>query len=47
MKYTIYMKFEDDDNWYRYGADSNRDKANEIAMQVRDSRNCEVKVIEE
>ena len=35
-----------DGNEYRYGADSNRDRANEIAMQVRAERNIEVFVRE-
>ena len=35
-----------DGNEYKYGADSNRDRANEIAMQVRAERNIEVFVRE-
>lgn len=34
------------DNEYRYGVDSNRDKANEIAMRVRNERKVDVFVRE-
>lgn len=44
MMYRIMMVV--DDEAYVYGADSNRDKANEIAMKVRNERNVETYVEE-
>ena len=35
-----------DGNEYRYGADDNRDRANEIAMRVREERDIDVFVRE-
>ena len=35
-----------DGEWYTYGTYSNRDKANEVAMIVREQRNCEIFVEE-
>lgn len=32
--------------WYTYGTYNNRDRANEVAMMVRDERDCEVYVEE-
>mgnify|MGYP006928474175 CR=1 FL=1 len=46
--WVIYMNYPDeDDKWYEYGRYSDQNRANEIAMQVRDSRGCWVKVIKE
>lgn len=45
--WTIYMQFPDDNKWYKYGSYSDQNKANEIAMQVRDSRSCWVQVVKE
>lgn len=46
--WVIYMNYPDeDDRWYEYGKYSDRNRANEIAMQVRDSRGCWVKVVKE
>lgn len=42
--FTIYMVV--DGNEYAYGTYENRNRANEIAMQVRESRNVEVYVAE-
>lgn len=44
MNYEVQMLF--DGEWYGYGVWTDRNKANEIAMQVRDERNCEVRVVE-
>lgn len=38
------MKF--DGVWYPYGAYESRDKANEVAMYVRDERDIWVRVVE-
>ena len=43
-KYEIMMVIDGDE--FVYGADSNRDKANEIAMQIREQRNIETYVRE-
>ena len=40
--YVIYMII--DGETYRYGADSDRNKANEVAMMVRDERGIDVYV---
>lgn len=46
--WVIYMNYPDeDDKWYEYGRHSDQNRAHEIAMQVRDSRGCWVKVIKE
>ena len=45
--YVVKMKFEDDNNWYFYGSWEDRNKANEVAMEVRETRNCETIVEEE
>ena len=39
MMYKIWMII--DEEYYYYGADSNREKANEIAMKVRAERGVE------
>lgn len=43
MKYNIYFRYWDDfkagcQEWYKWGADSNHDRANEVAMQVREEK---------
>lgn len=35
-----------DGEWYKYGAYADRNKANEVAMMVRDERGCRVQVWE-
>lgn len=35
-----------DGEWYRYGAYADRNKANEVAMMVRDERECYTQVWE-
>lgn len=45
--WTIYMSFPDDEGWYKYGSYSDQNRANEIAMQVRDSRGCWIQVVKE
>jgi hypothetical protein len=42
--WTVWMIVEDET--YKYGTYSNRDKANEVAMQVRHERNINTYVIE-
>lgn len=45
MKFIVWMEIEN--NEYKYGTYSDRDKANEIALQVREERNVDVWVEEE
>lgn len=45
--YVVKMRFDGDDTWYRYGAWSDRNKANEVAIEVREQRDCETTVEEE
>lgn len=35
-----------DDEWYTYGTYADRNRANEVAMAVRDERDCDVYVSE-
>jgi hypothetical protein len=35
-----------DGEWHKYGAYADRNKANEVAMMVRDERECRVQVWE-
>ena len=35
-----------DDVWYPYGTYADRNRANEVAMEVRDERKCWVQVVE-
>ncbi len=44
--YKVMMRFKDDSNWYFHSAWENRNKANEVAMTVRDERDCEVNIEE-
>jgi hypothetical protein len=40
--FRVEMKFDGDANWYPYGTYETRDRANEVAMIVREERGCEV-----
>lgn len=44
MMYKVVMIFGTEK--YAYGTYSDRNKANEVAMTVREERGCEVKIVE-
>lgn len=44
MMFVVEMYF--DGEWYPYGEWDDRDRANEVAMEVRDERGCWVRVTE-
>ena len=44
--FRVMMSFGDINEWYPYGTYTTRDRANEVAMMVRDERNCWVEVEE-
>lgn len=44
--FRVLMSFDEGDTWYTYGTYNNANKANEVAMEVRDSRGCWVFVEE-
>lgn len=44
--YVVEMRFGFDEPWYYYGRYDDRDRANEIALQVCGERECEVRVRE-
>lgn len=44
MMYKVMMYVEGE--WYEYGEWADRNKANEVAMEVRDERGCWVRVDE-
>ena len=44
--FKVEMSFDFGDVWYPYGTYADRNKANEVAMVVRNERNCWVQVVE-
>ena len=44
MMYKVMMYIQGE--WYEYGEWADRNKANEVAMEVRDERGCWVNVYE-
>ncbi len=44
--FKVEMSFDFGDVWYPYGTYADRNKANEVAMDVRDQRECRVRVLE-
>lgn len=40
--FKVLMRFEGDSNWYFHSSWEDRNKANEVAMIVREKRGCEV-----
>ena len=45
-RYAVMFSVDYGDNWYTYGVYDDRNKANEVAMFVRDERNAWVSVEE-
>lgn len=51
MMATIYMKFDGDENEYMYGVyafntPTEKNKVNELAMNIRRERNCSIRIAE-
>ena len=44
--FKVLMQFEGDSNWYFHSSWEDRNKANEVAMKVREIRKCDVWVQE-
>lgn len=44
MRYAVEMMI--DDVWYTYGTWTDRNRANEVAIEIRDTRDVFVRVIE-
>lgn len=44
--FVIKMSFDNGETWYNYGTYFNRDRANEVALRVKDERGCWITVEE-
>ena len=44
--FKVLMQFEGDSNWYFHSSWEDRNKANEVAIEVRETRGCDVFVEE-
>lgn len=42
--YKVMMSFDNGNSWYEYGRYEDQNKANEVAIQVRNERECWVSV---